>query len=115
MQKNIDYDVLSSRIDFIFDNDKSQSFYCLNEPNDGFIYSYQSICFNNPVKKIIFYPFVDVCGFATVKNLKIDGVVLLSSYNETYLSKVDGYFNFECDLCSGNHLIEIKWKYRLDC
>ncbi|MBP5442049.1 MAG: hypothetical protein J6Y60_02305 [Treponema sp.] len=115
LQKNIDYDVLSSRIDFVFNDDKVESFYCLNEPKDGFIYSSQLINFDVAVKNIHFYPFVDVCGVAYIENLIVDGDIIFSQFKEANLSKQDGYINFTLDLCPGKHLIEFKWKYKFNC
>ena len=108
----INYEVLYSKIVLKAAEDISEEITCVNEQSGGIIRSRFKFKNEITIKQLIYYPFVDVGGFADIKSIRIDDVKSSRNENVRYIEKGNGGIDMEVrEIAPGDHEISIDWGY----
>lgn len=109
---DINFDVLSSRLEIGKDSATLYSLNCLNRYINGKVQSRFVVYCEKGVDFLRFYPFFDVGGSAKIDCLRVDGRCILKAKERVYYHKKDGCEECEgIDLTPGKHTVEVEWEY----
>lgn len=112
---NVNFDVLSSKLEAGKGSSVRHSMTCVNQYTDGKVCSRFVIDCEDEVDFLKFYPFADVGGSAKINCMRLDGICILRKERFTYYPKKNGYE--ECSsikVAPGKHVIHVEWEYCLD-
>lgn len=109
---HINYAVLYSKIEFKQSGNVVGETTCVNKQLSDNVQS--KFIFDNGVAidEVIFYPFVDVGGFAQITNCSVDNIKCNYNDKVQYIKKANGGIQLDTGaLPSGEHHVMIDWKF----
>lgn len=110
IQYNIDWDTTTSRIEIV-DHGVRSKYWRLNNKNEDDSYTTVLEIKNKSFKSMDFYPLDDIAGFASLKEVSLNGeIVPIEKGYFKYMPKVTGHFHIELPnpIC-GNVVIKCIW------
>ena len=108
----INYEVLYSKIVLKRSNNVIKEITCVNKQLEDNIQSKYIFDSEEEIDEIIFYPFVDVGGFAQIDNCSVDNIKLNSEGTIQYLKKLNGGIRLHTGVISlWKHNVMIDWLF----
>lgn len=114
VQININYEVLYSKIKLEMTNNTFKEITCVNEQIGNTIRSRFAFENMDVINHVMYYPFVDVGGFAQIKCCWIDNIEFGRNDRIQYIEKVNGGINMNIkEISPGEHELTVEWEYCL--
>ncbi len=109
---HINYEVLYSKIVLKQSENVIEEITCVNKVLNDIVQSKFVFDCEEVIDEVIFYPFVDVGGFAQIDNCSMDNKKINSDEKILYIKKISGGIKLDIGVFSlGEHSIIINWKY----
>lgn len=111
--KDINYDVMYSKLSLNVSLKQQQEFYCINQYRNGRVFSLFQVECEESTESMFFFPFVDVGGFANIVKVSVDDQDNEFDCRMEYYSKSDGKKAISgIQIPVGRHTLSVEWEYQ---